>query len=219
MPIILSDLDRAPPLDGLTGAPLTLEGGQPIWNAHLAPSSVVNGQVKVDLPPATGLHAMPSVLLQGLGADRALAANDLDLSPFYVRSDSITLTQLAFSVRSAGAPAMRVGIVDSFGVVQADILVAAPVVGANVVNLSPVLTLQRGVYRTILATTGAVTIGVVTGARMEQGWDIIGDTPSFIHGYSGSKNTGGGIGSLPGLTARRSGVPGQDHSVLMRWTA
>ncbi|AFU88394.1 hypothetical protein CcrSwift_gp076 [Caulobacter phage CcrSwift] len=219
VPIILSDLDRAPPADGYVGAPLTLVDGAPAWNVKLLPSSIVSGAVKVDLPPAAGLHAVPSVLLQGLGADRVLATNDLDLTPFYVRSDSITLTHLAFSVRSAGAPAMRVGIVDSFGVVQADILVAAPVVGANVVALSPVLTLQRGVYRTILATTGAVTVGIATGARMEQGWDIIADAPSFIRGYSGSKNTGGGIGSLPALTPRRDPAPGQDHAVLLRWTA
>uniref|UniRef100_A0AB74UKV6 Tail fiber protein n=1 Tax=Caulobacter phage BL57 TaxID=3348355 RepID=A0AB74UKV6_9VIRU len=219
VPIILSDLTRAPPATGYVGAPLALKNGQPIWDAKRAPSSVVNGQVKVDLPPDVGLHAMPSVLLTGLGSDRVLATNALDLSPFYVRSDSITITHLSFSVRSAGAPAMRVGIVDSFGVVQADVLVAAPAVGANVVALSPVLTLQRGTYRTILATTGNVTVGVVTGARMEQGWDIIGDAPSFIHGYSGSKNTGGGIGSLPALTPRRDSAPGQDHCVLMRWTA
>lgn len=217
VPIILGELDRHAPMDGYRGAALTLEDGKPVWDASLAPSSVVNGVVAVEMPPGSGLFAVPGVMITDLGADRALVANDVEVSPFYIRSDAIRITHLSFAVRS-GSAAVRVGIVDALGIVQADVLVSSPAAGANSVTLSSPLTLPRGAYRTILGAQGALTVGVITSLRQEQGWDIISDVPSFVHGWTGTKDMTSGIGSLPALTARRTGAPGLDHTVLIGWT-
>lgn len=218
-PIKLSEVrDRAPTSLAQPGAPLvSVAGDRAIWDPALAPSSLVNGAIQVDYPPATGQYALPGAMIAGLGADRLLTANSVEVASFYVASDQINLASLSVAVRSASAPAIRVGIVDALGVVLTDTLIAAPVVGANIVNLGG-LSLPRGAYRTVLGVINNVTIGFVNVLRPQQGWDTSAGAPVFTRSQSGVKDMATGIGSLPLLSPLVSATPGEDKAVLFNWT-
>lgn len=218
-PIKLADVRaRAPSSLAQPGTPLvSVAAGKSEWDAALAPSSLVNDRIQVDYPPPTGQYAIPGLMITGLGADRPLLANAVEVSSFYVASDQIDLLALTFAVRSAAPPAIRVGIVDALGVILTDTLISAPVVGANVVNLGG-LSLARGTYRTVIGVINNVTLGSVQALRPQQGWDTVAGAPVFTRSEIGVKDVATGIGSLPTLTPRTSGVPGEDKMVLFRWT-
>lgn len=217
-PIKLSDVrDRAPSSLAQPGTPLvSVAAGRSEWNPDLAPSSLVDDRIQVDYPPEAGQYALPGVMLTGLGADRALLANAVEVSSFYVASDQINVASLTFAVRSASPPAIRVGLVDALGVVLTDTLISAPVVGANVVNLGG-LPLSRGAYRAVIGVINNVTLGSVVGLRPQQGWDTVAGVPVFTRSETGIKDVATGIGSLPTLTPRTASTPGEDKMVLLRW--
>ncbi|AXQ69163.1 hypothetical protein HOU02_gp139 [Caulobacter phage CcrBL9] len=210
--------DRAPPANGLPGAPLVREGGKAVWDDAQAPSSVVNGVIRVDLPPASGVFAIPGAQITGFGADRFLGINAVEVAPFYVRSDSVTITQLSVGIKSASPGAIRIGICDALGIIITDQLISAPVQGANVVTLGAPRLLPRGTYRTILWASAATTFGSANASAPEQGWGLTNSSLLFTRAYQGLKDMSAGIGSLPTLSARNTNEPGQDKLVMLRWT-
>lgn len=220
VPVNLADVrDRAPAADGLPGAPLSRDGaGKAIWSGALVPSSVVDGAIRVDLPPADGVYAIPGAQITGFGADRLLGINAVEIAPFYVRSDSVTITHLSVGIKSAAPAAIRVGICDALGIIITDQLIAAPVQGANVIALGSPRLLPRGTYRTILWASAATTFGVANVSAPEQGWGLTNSSLLFTRAYQGIKDMSAGIGSLPTLSARNTAEPGQDKLVMLRWT-
>lgn len=206
---------RALPYEGQIGAPLGYKGSASIWDTALAPNSEVNGAIQVDLPPAAGVFAVPGVMLSSTLTDRGVGANVVQVEPFQVRSDEITVTALAFAIRSGSPASVRVGIFDADDNMIVDELVTAPTVGGNTVSVSVVL--PRGSYKAMLWTSGLVTWGMAQGLQPEQGWRISGSSLNFARAYEGTADQSAGLAPIA-AAARLSTTPGVDKTVLMRWT-
>ncbi|UTU07814.1 hypothetical protein CcrC1_gp128 [Caulobacter phage C1] len=218
-PVKLTEVrERAVPATGLPGAPLVREGGKAVWDNAQAPSSVVNGVIRVDLPPAPGVFAIPGAQINGFAADKTLGVNAVEIAPFYVRSDSVTITHLSVGIKSAAPGPVRIGICDSLGIIITDQLISSPVQGANVVALGAPRLLPRGTYRTILWCSAITTFGVANAVQPEQGWSLNNPSLLFTRAYQGIKDMSAGIGSLPALSSRNTSEPGQDKMVMLRWT-
>lgn len=214
-PIHLPSVSRAMPYEGQTGAPLVSTGSGSIWDPQLAPVAVVDDAIKVDLPPADGYMGVPGVQISGLGPDRTLAVNSVQVEPFQVRSDQITLKSMMFAVRTAGAGAIRMGIFDADDNRLVNQLFSSPAQGANVYNVN--LVLPRGHYRAQLWNATNIDIAVATGFQTDQGWRVVGSDLQFVRGTQGNVNQSSGLAPIAG-TPRLSLVPGVDKTILMNWT-
>lgn len=206
---------RAAPYAGQDGAPLSYKANVQVWDPTLAPIAVVGNAIQVDMPPAANVYAVPGAQIASMGTDRAVGVNAVQVEPFQVRSDQITLTALVFAIRSAAPSAVRVGVLDADDVVVIDTLVSTPVQGANVVTVNAIL--PRGSYTVMLWSAAAVILGVAQVVQPEQGWRINGSTLNFVRSYEGTADQSAGLVPLA-AGARLSATPGMDKMVLMRWT-
>lgn len=206
---------RAAPYNGQDGAPLSYKSNAQVWDPALAPIAVVDDAIQVDMPPAANVYAVPGAQVTSLGADRAIGVNSVQVEPFQVRSDQITLTALVFAIRTAAPGAVRVGVFDADDVLLIDELVSSPVQGANVVTVSTAL--PRGAYKIMLWSASAITLGQAQVVQPEQGWRVSGATLNFVRSYEGTADQSGGLVPLA-AAARLSTTPGMDKTVLMRWT-
>ncbi|AFU87963.1 hypothetical protein CcrColossus_gp093 [Caulobacter phage CcrColossus] len=213
-PIHLPSVQRAMPYDGQSGAPLVSTGSGSQWDPQLAPVAVVDDAIKVDLPPAAGFMGVPGVQISGLGPDRTLPVNSVQIEPFQVRSDQITVTSMAFAVRTAGAGAVRMGIFDADDNRLLNQLFSTPAQGVNSFNFN--LVLPRGHYRAQLWNATATDFAVATGIQTDQGWRVVGSDLQFVRSSEGSVNQSSGLVPIAG-TPRLSLVPGVDKTMLMRW--
>ncbi|AXQ68639.1 hypothetical protein HOU00_gp100 [Caulobacter phage CcrPW] len=213
-PIHLPSVQRAMPYDGQSGAPLVSTGGASTWDPGLAPVAVVDNAIKVDIPPDDGFMSVPGVQIIGIGNDRTLPVNSIQIEHFQVRSDQITLTSLACVIRSAGAGAIRMGLFDENDNRLLNQLFSTPAQGVNSFNFN--LVLPRGHYRAQMWNATATDFGVATGIQTDQGWRVVGSDLQFVRGYEGSVNQSSGLVPIAG-TPRLSLTPGVDKTLLMRW--
>lgn len=205
---------RAVPAVGADGAPLVRTSAGVAFDAALAPSSTVDGAVVVD-PAGTGV---PGVYAAAVGAPIALGADDVLVEPFWVASDQISVTNIAFKAVTTPTGAVRVGICADDGTVLGEHLFATPALGANAATLA--LDLPRGLYHLVLWSAAAVSLFQMTGFRSEQGWSDAGaGVPSFIRRPTvDPMDLSAGL-ALPDVTgAVVSASPGEDRSVMIQWT-
>lgn len=210
---------RAAPAAGQDGAPLTMRNAKPVWEPALAPSSVVDGVVAVDLPPPAGGYAVPGFHAEGLsGSPLALDTDSLIADRFYVASDSIHVTRLAFNCPTMGFASARLGLASADGTILVDDFLLTVATGLNEVVVN--LVLPRGEYLALLWTAGALDVTQVWGFRAEQGWDYALGAPVFVYEEGATADLSGGL-NLSGVTLSASldgDVPGEWKTVLLRWT-
>lgn len=207
---------RAAPGNGQVGAPVVHASPRALLDPHLAPSSVVEGVVRVDAPPVGG-YGVPGLLGAQLGSNVALAINDLLVEDFYVASDSLHLSSLNVVTTGAITGNVRLGIVDSAGVILLDVPLTALAAGANETAVD--LTLARGAYAALCWTDTAVTLRSVRGFRAQQGWDTLpDDTAVFRASRSANADLSAGldIGAAP-LDDQLLVSPGEIRTVLLAW--
>lgn len=214
------DLDRwrrrAPPNTGVLGAPLSPDGVGVKWNADLAPTSAVNGKIAVDLPPAA--YGVPGWIAANSGGAAVLGANAVYTEPFYVASDDITLSQIGCSIISGAADIIRLGIAAEDGTVLLDVLIETPVIGINAQAVG--LVLPRGHYHALFYTFAPANVAVISGYRYNQSFEGLSDgTRLFYSRSTGVADMSNGL-YFNGLirSDQTSALPGEDKSVMLRWT-
>lgn len=207
--------DRSAPLAGQEGAPLAFRDGVQVWDPTLAPAGVVDGAIRVDLPPTTG-WGVPGAQITGLGVDRSIGINSVQIEPFEVRSDQITLTAMAFSLRSVPGGQMRFGVYKADDSVLIDRLVPSPAVGVNSVTLNIIL--PRGKYKAAVWAEAGATFVQTQAVQPEQGWRLNGSDMNFVRSYETTQDMSIEFATPSASVERLSATPGVDKLVLMHWT-
>ncbi len=176
---------------------------------------MIAGAIVVDAP-TVGCYGVPGLDGATSGSTIALQTNQLRLESFYVASDAIHVTSLAFFTTSGVATDMRVGLADSDGVVLADLLMSPPATGSNVGSVDVVL--PRGTYYALLWSAGDAPVRGITGYRAEQGWDFYpDDTPFFISARSGTVDLSAGLSLDVATTDEQALTPGEVRTVVLAW--
>lgn len=215
------DLDglrhRAPPKDAPRDAVLVRQGSGVAWDAGLIPSSVVDGVIAVDAPPP--VYGVPGFMPAEPGQTFIFSSNVVLIEPFYVASDQITLTKLAVKFTEALSGTMRLGIasVDPNAVLL-DLTVASGANGLHEEACS--LVLPRGRYVALAWVQTSAQLQAVAGYRYNQGYSLDGNgAPLFLRRQLANSDLTAGLDSagLP-VTDLLTGAPGEDKSILMKWT-
>lgn len=207
---------RAAPADGVNGAPLARVRDAVDWSTEHLPSSVVDGQIAVDAPPVNSF-GVPGFYPSALGAQAALAADDVLIEPFYVASDTILVTHMAFRCADGAASAVRVALVDADDVTRYDAMLLAPREGINELLLNTPL--PRGHYRAVLWSLDGVRLDCVLGYRFEQGFEVTSGGLDFIVRQRLNADFSAGVdlaGQTP--TPDTAPTPGELKALMLRWS-
>lgn len=203
------------------GAPLSVKAdGSTAWDPAKAPSSVIDGAVRVDAPPPANVYGVPGVQITGAGADAVYTANTVITERFYVASDTIMVDRIAAYLKfQQQIGALRLGLLDDNDAILLDTLISTPL--DNAVNtISGGIALGRGHYKLCLWSEPAATFGTVEGLQAEQGWtlDAQGDPEFALRERGGAGLSSGMDISLVAMTEDRRPTPGVNRILTMRWT-
>lgn len=214
----LAGLRQGAPAEGPYGAPVVRTSSGAAWSGELGPSSVVNGAIDVDAPPPAGAYGVPGAFFAGAGDTLVLPVDGVIVETFYVASDQVHLTELAFAAKSLSTGAVRVGIADASGTILADAMLLTVSELNNQVAVD--LMLARGTYFAIFWTAEALTLGSAFAFRPEQGLNFDGGGhPVFVRSQSGSADLSAGLDmSSLSLTQLALATPGEDHAIVMAWS-
>ncbi len=207
---------RAAPAAGVEGAPLGRVRDAVDWAVEHIPSGMVDGVIAVDAPPAAG-YGVPGFYPSALGSQMTLGDDEALVEPFYVASEAITLTRLAFRSPAGAATAVRVAVVNADDLTLVDSMILAPRDGINEVVVN--VPLARGHYRVVLWSLAAITVECVLGYRFEQGFDLASDGLEFVTRYLTTGDFSAAV-DLTGaeVTPETSAQPGELKAVMLRWT-
>lgn len=208
----------APARGAQDGAPLSIgPDGNPTWDTELAPSSRVNGKVEVDTPPAIDAYSVPGVRFQGPADDLVMGVNDVIVERFYVASDQINATRIAYEIISRSPGNMRLAILDAnFETMAANSTTA---VAPGIRNFSMVTALPRGTYYLMVWSASATVLKSLRVLAPEQGWDLSAQEDiQFVQRLRATKNFAAGIDfDDVTLVPVTSDQPGEHKSLLLRW--
>lgn len=222
---------RGVPLTGAIGAPLTHVGGVLTYDSGLLSAGQVDGGFFTDEPP--GLHSWgvpgfvqdqpdfendptPDALLP----ITVFAINDVRIEDFYVASDQINISHIGCRTIYSGAgsaPPIRIGIVDSTGVILAEQrYVSAPALIAAYVGP---LTLTRGHYSLVTWIGGDLALAQVAGQRLNLSFEFDGTTITAVRGRSANADMSAGLFLDNGLVISdvTSSDVGEDKHLFVRW--